>query len=137
MNSKNDFGLQTKKYKTTHLSDEKLKAYLKCIEEVMKEEQLFLQKSLTLQNFSQQTGIKSKYISQTINQLKGMSFSEYILQFRLEKVKVELVDSKNKHITIYGIAQDCGFNSNSRFSHLFKKYTGLTPKQFQQKNSKF
>lgn len=137
MNSKNDFGFQKKKYKTTHLPDEKIKDYLKRIEAAMNKEHFFLQKSLTLHIFSQEVAIKPKYISQVINQQKGVSFSEYILQFRLEKVKKALVDPKNKHLTIYGIAQDCGFNSNSRFSHLFKKHTGLTAKQFQQKHSKF
>lgn len=137
MNSTNDFGISPKKYQTTHLSEEYLKDYLKKIENAMKKEQLFLKKALTLREFSQHINIQPKYISQTINQQKGISFSEYVLQFRLEKVKAELVDSKNKHLTIYGIAQDCGFNSNSRFSHLFKKHTGLTAKQFQQKHSKY
>lgn len=136
MNSTNDFGISPKKYQTTHLSEEHVKGYLEKIENAMKEEQLFLIKQLTLRKFSQHINIQPKYISQAINQQKGLGFSEYVLQFRLEKVKAELVDSKNKHLTIFGIAQDCGFNSNSRFSHLFKKHTGLTAKQFQQKYSK-
>ncbi len=136
MNSTNDFGIQPKKYKGTHLSDSDLKSYLKKIENAMKIDELYLEKSLTLQLFSQKIGIQAKYISQVINQQKQMSFSDYVLQFRLEKVKQELIDPKNKNLTIFGIAQDCGFNSNSRFSHLFKKHTGVTASQFQQNHSK-
>ena len=97
--------------------------------------ELYLQRNLTLQLFSQQIGIKPKYISQAINQKKKMSFSDYIVQFRLSKVKEELIKPENKNLTIFGIAQECGFNSNSRFSFLFKKHTDLTPRQFQKKNS--
>ncbi|MBV7268814.1 helix-turn-helix domain-containing protein [Winogradskyella luteola] len=130
MNSTNEFGIKPKKYKTSPLSREKREMYLKKIEKIMREEKLFLNKNLTLQIFSKLIGIQSKYISQVINQNLDLSFSEYLLQYRIEEVKKNLFDPKKANLTIYGIAQDSGFSSNSRFNYLFKKDTGLTPKQF-------
>jgi len=130
MNSSNEFGIQPKKYKTSPLSTEKRAIYLKKIEKEMQEEKVFLNQNLTLQTFSKSIGIQSKYISQVINQNLDLSFSEYLLQYRIDEVKKNLLDPKKANLTIYGIAQDSGFSSNSRFNYLFKKDTGLTPKQF-------
>ncbi|MBE6727660.1 MAG: helix-turn-helix transcriptional regulator [Ruminococcaceae bacterium] len=33
-------------------------------------------------------------------------------------------------LTITIIAFDCGFNSSSQFTNIFKKYTGFTPKDY-------
>ncbi|MEO1030480.1 MAG: helix-turn-helix domain-containing protein [Bacteroidota bacterium] len=130
MNSDNAFGIKPTKYKTSPLSNEKTELYLKKIETAMREEQMFLNKNLTLQAFSGLIKIQPRYISQVINQKLGLSFSEYLLKYRLQDVKKNLLDPTNKNLSIYGIAQNSGFSSNSRFYYLFKKDTGVTPNQF-------
>ena len=135
MNSNNEFGIKPKKYKTSPLSNEKTYMYLVKIEKAMQEQKLFLNRNLTLQTFSTMTGIQPRYISQVINQKLKIGFSEYLLKYRLQDVKKNLLDPDNKNLSIYGIAQNSGFSSNSRFYYLFKKDTGLTPKQFKDQNS--
>lgn len=131
MNSTNDFGIVPKKYSTSHIPKEKSKEYLASIEAAMRDDQLYLQKNLTLKTFSQYVNINPKYISQIINQNLNMSFSEYVFKFRFEEVKKRLADSNNRNLTIFGIAQESGFKSSSRFNYLFKTHAGLTPKEFQ------
>ncbi len=131
MNSTHDFGITPRKYRTSHISEEKSKEYLANIEAAMKDDKLYLQKSLTLKTFSQYVDINPKYISQIINQNLHMSFSEYVFKFRFDEVKKRLADSNNKNLTIFGIAQESGFKSSSRFNYLFKTHAGLTPKEFQ------
>jgi len=41
----------------------------------------------------------------------------------------------NSNLTIAGIAYDCGFNSQPTFHRAFKSITGITPKEYLQKNS--
>ncbi|WP_299365860.1 AraC family transcriptional regulator [Winogradskyella sp.] len=130
MNSENEFGIKPKKYKTSPLSNEKTEQYLRKIEKAMREEKLFLIKNLTLKTFSGLVGIQSRHVSQVINHDLGLSFSEYVLKYRLEEVKKNLLNPDNNNLTIHGIAQNSGFTSNSRFNYLFKKETGLTPTQF-------
>ncbi|WP_299116047.1 response regulator transcription factor [uncultured Winogradskyella sp.] len=130
MNSDNEFGIKPAKYKSSQLSNETTTQYLKTIEKAMQEEKLFLIKNLTLHTFSGLVKIQSRHISQVINQNLGLSFSEYLLKYRLGEAKKNLLDPDNKNLSIFGIAQNSGFSSNSRFYYLFKKETGLTPKQF-------
>jgi len=134
MNSTNDFGITPKKYMTSPISKEKSNEYLQKIKFAMQSDKLYLNPELTLQTFAHSIGIPSKYISQVINKNLGTSFSDYLLQFRLENVKKNLINPEKQHLTIYGIAQESGFASSSRFNHLFKKHTGLTPGQFQKQN---
>ena len=100
----------------------------------MTENQHYLNPNLTLQQFAKHLNIPSKYVSQTINQNLNISFSEFLLSFRLEEVKKNLLDPKKQHLTINGIAEESGFSSPSRFNHLFKQKTGLTPSQYQKEN---
>ena len=55
---------------------------------------------------------------------------------KIEEVKIELLNDKNKHMSILGIALECGFNSKSTFNLVFKKQTGITPNQFIKENKK-
>lgn len=136
MNSKNDLGIAPTKYRASQISDEKAKRYLTLIESSMRDEKLYLEKDLTLKTFAQQLKINPRYISQVINQELQMSFTDYVFRYRFEDVKKRLTDSSNRNLTIFGIAQESGFKSNSRFNHLFKQHAGLTPKEFQKLHSK-
>lgn len=131
MNSAGELGITPKKYHGSQISEEKTNQYLAKIEAAMEEDKLYLQEDLTLQKLSRSLDISPKFVSQVINQKLEMSFSEYIFRFRLDEVKKRLTDSRNKNKTIFGIAQESGFKSNSRFNYLFKKHTGQTPKEFQ------
>ncbi|MEM9648144.1 MAG: AraC family transcriptional regulator [Bacteroidota bacterium] len=134
MNSANAFGIPPRKYEASQISEQRAREYLLKIESAMEEDKVYLQKNLSLQTFSEYVGISSKFVSQVINQNLNVGFSEYVLRFRLNDVKKRLCDSKNKNLTIFGIAQESGFKSNSRFNYLFKKHLGLTPRQFQKMN---
>ena len=42
---------------------------------------------------------------------------------------------KNSNLNITDIAFDCGFNSSSQFTNIFKKYVSLTPKEYRNKKN--
>jgi len=134
MNSANSYGIQPKKYQTTPLSKEKSITYLSKIKAVMEDDRLYCNTSLKLSTFAEKINIPSKYVSQVINQNLSMSFSDYLMQLRIEDAKHNLINPSKQHLTISGIAEESGFASSSRFNHLFKKFTGLTPSQYQKQN---
>jgi AraC-like DNA-binding protein len=134
MNSTYDFGIKPIKYGTTPLELSKMEAYLKIIDNSFFERQLFKEKNLTLAKLSSEIDISSKYISQVINQMKQMSFSDYLTKQRVEEAKKQLIDPDKKYLSIAGIADDSGFASTSRFNILFKQHTGFTPSEFQKKH---
>jgi two-component system response regulator YesN len=57
----------------------------------------------------------------------GITFSEYLVQFRIERAK-ELL--KNINYNINEIARLVGYKDAKYFSKLFKKEVGLTPTEF-------
>ena len=134
MNSSADFGLKLKKYQSSHLSEILLDEYLDQVERAMKEQKMFLETGLTLSSLSDKLNIPQKYISQAINQRLKMSFSDYLLKYRLEQAAKDLVNPEYQYMSIEGIAQNAGFASLSRFTKLFKANMGITPGQFQKQH---
>ena len=60
----------------------------------------------------------------------GMSITEYINKFRVEKSCLELIYT-DRNIT--EIATENGFNNIQYFSRVFRQFMGCTPKQYQKK----
>lgn len=59
----------------------------------------------------------------------GMSPVEFILRERIKYAKQLL---KNQHIQVNQVCFEAGFDDCNYFIRVFKKYEGITPKQFQQ-----
>jgi AraC-like DNA-binding protein len=98
---------------------------------------MFLDPELTLSHVVKATGIRQKTISAVLNQHAGKSFNEFVNQYRIEELKKRLLKSQS-HLTITGIAFECGFNSQATFQRTFKQFTGVSPTEFlaqQQKKS--
>ncbi|GAB5553123.1 MAG: hypothetical protein Sapg2KO_27140 [Saprospiraceae bacterium] len=89
-----------------------------------------LDTGLNIKLLSQELDTNEKYLSQAINQILGISFTQWINTFRVEEAKVQLLQSSNQHLTLEAIGQQCGFRSKSSFFNAFKKITGLTPNAY-------
>jgi len=86
---------------------------------------------LNLTQVASELSISNQILSQVINQHFEQNFFEFVNAYRLSAAKKKLKDPNLKHLSIQGIAQEAGFKSKSTFYDLFKKETGLTPRQFQ------
>ena len=82
---------------------------------------------LTLNIVANQVHLNASYFSTLFKKEMGMSFKEYLNQVRIEESKRLLANSS---FSIIDIAVSVGFEDQSYFSKVFKKYTGITPKQF-------
>ncbi|MGB8453819.1 MAG: PocR ligand-binding domain-containing protein [Anaerocolumna sp.] len=82
---------------------------------------------ITLENVASQVHLNPAYFSNIFKQSIGSSFKEYLNMVRIEESKRLL---SNTDYSIIDIAIAVGFEDQSYFSKVFKKYTGLTPKQF-------
>lgn len=60
----------------------------------------------------------------------GKTPFEYLNEYRISK---SLDMLKNKNMNITEIALQCGFCSSSYFAEVFRKFVGISPKQFQNK----
>ena len=55
--------------------------------------------------------------------------------YRIEEAKKLLLDPKNKNFTILSVGFEAGFNSKTTFNTVFKKFTGLTPTEFRDRQA--
>lgn len=120
-----------------NIDTETIQKTLAALEKVVHQDRMFLNPELTLNDVVKATNIPQKTISAVLNQHAGKSFNEFINQYRIEEVKKRLLESQ-PHLTITGIAFECGFNSQATFQRTFKQFTGLSPTEFitqQQKKS--
>ncbi len=100
------------------------------LRKTMGEQKLYLLPDLTLRNIEDQLGFSSKDISMAINQSLKKNFYQYVNEYRVEEFKERAVDPSNSHLTLFGIAQECGFSSKATFNRVFKSGTGLSPKEY-------
>ncbi len=102
--------------------------------EYMKNNRPYLDPELTLDQLAKQLSLKSRLLSQVINDELGQNFYDFINRNRIEEASRLLTNPKDPKITVLEVLYEVGFNSKSSFNTLFKKYTGLTPSEFKKKN---
>jgi AraC-like DNA-binding protein len=130
-----DKNIEIIKYKTTGLSSKRAKEFLPVLLKYMETNKPYLNPQLTISMLAEQINIPSNHLSQIINEQVGKNFFEFVNNYRIEEVKNRILDNHGQKFTILAIAFDSGFNSKSSFNSIFKKQTGLTPKQYILKHS--
>lgn len=114
------------------LTPERSGRYLDKLLLFMERERPFTDGDLSVQKLADKLAIPAAHLSQTINELLGKSFPDFINTYRIEEAKKKLLDPGNKHYTVLAIAEEVGFNSKSSFNEVFKKYVKMTPTEFRE-----
>ncbi|OJJ23654.1 hypothetical protein BKI52_04640 [marine bacterium AO1-C] len=123
------------KYANSALNLADRKAILHQIETHLTTTQAYKNPQLKLAQLSEQIQVPAHHISQCLNQELGKNFFEFINTYRVEAVKQQLLLGAHQHLTLFAIASNCGFNSQSSFYRIFKKITGETPRSFLEKST--
>ncbi len=87
---------------------------------------------LTLNEVAGVFGLSPNYLSILFKKNCGIGFSEYIAQAKVNRAKALLMEQDMK---IYEAADQLGFESAFYFSKVFKKVTGISPREFIQQNT--
>lgn len=88
---------------------------------------------LSLELLAEKVNISVSYISAILKKEKNTTFVKYLTTLRMEKAK-ELL--KNPNLKIVDIAENIGFSEAYYFSHSFKKYQGVSPKEYRTNENK-
>lgn len=107
-----------------------LEEWKKRVIQLMEENKLFENPSLTLSEVAKYLDTNSKQVSQVINQGFQLNFNDFINEYRTKAVIEQLKAGAHQQKSLLGIALECGFNSKSTFNRAFKKVTDRTPKRF-------
>lgn len=76
--------------------------------------------------------IPEHHLRYFFNHFRNTNFSQFRNRLRVEHVKQLILSPDNDHISIEGLGTLAGFSSKSSFYSVFKKETGLTPKEFKE-----
>ncbi len=120
-------------YARSGLDQRKIEELKERIETFMEKEKSYLDENLNLNQLAQKLEISSAQLSQVLNQGFEQNFYDYINSLRVEEVKKRIDSEEYAHLSVLGIAFECGFKSKSSFNRHFKKHTGKSPSEF--KNS--
>lgn len=99
---------------------------------IMSDEKPYLDPNITLVTLAKKVKLSREELSETLNKGLGLRFNDYINQYRITEFCELLKQGRNKHLSLVGIAYECGFNSKSTFNRAFKKAKNLSPSEFLQ-----
>jgi len=88
---------------------------------------------ITLSEMSERSGFNEKYLCRVFREFTGETPTEYINRRRVERAAFEMAVNR-KNVT--EAAYESGFNELSHFSRTFKKYKGISPREFCRELSK-
>ena len=82
------------------------------------------------QNLSRSLGLTPAYFCRLFHEKTGQHFSTFLTRTRMEKAQELLAESSGR--TLADISASCGYPNKSYFCQVFKKYTGITPGEYEQ-----
>jgi len=87
--------------------------------------------NITLDDLSRVAGMNPRYFCRFFSSITNQTPMNYVNSYRIEQAAV-MLDSGDVSVTEAGLS--CGFGDTSYFIKCFKKYRGMTPKQYQRQS---
>lgn len=112
------------------LSPEETDTYKTKLLQLFEQEKTWLDPELTLSQLAEKIDLNTTQLSYLINTGLGKNFNDFVNEYRVEAVKQKLIDPAFAHLSLLGIAFECGFNSKATFNRAFKKATGVAPSEY-------
>lgn len=90
-----------------------------------------IQKQITLSEIARLVQLSPAYLTRSFKEATGYAVIEYFNKIKIDRAKELLIESDGK---VRDVAQSIGFGDEFYFSRLFKKITGVSPKEYRRKN---
>lgn len=100
------------------------------IEQVMRYIDDHYAESITLESVASDVNMSPSYLSFLFKKLNGFTLWDYILSKRVNYARQMLQATED---LILNISLESGFNSLTNFNRVFKRITGLSPKEYRKK----
>lgn len=88
---------------------------------------------ITLDDMAAAACISKREVSRCFKENMGRTPFEYLIEYRIAKGKIKLLTTDD---TVLEVALQCGFESASYFTRMFKRYEGISPLEFRNKMKK-
>ena len=86
--------------------------------------------TLSVKDISAHVFLSTSYVCTFFKNETGQTLNQYLTEYRMEKAKNLLADSRYK---IADISSRVGYSDGNYFGKSFKKYTGLSPSEYREK----
>jgi AraC-like DNA-binding protein len=123
-------GRQVQRYAKSGLNAQQLDHVKGSLQSLMEDNKAYLRSDLTLPDLAESLDCSINHVSQAINAGFGMSFFDYLNQYRIKEAMRLMSTDEEEASTVLRVALEVGFNSTSTFYVAFKKVTGKTPAQY-------
>jgi AraC-like DNA-binding protein len=116
--------------RTEKTSEAELAHYQARIIALMENDRLYLDPELSLAELANRLDTNVSVLSAVINRAFGKNFNDFVNEYRVRAVQQYLQNGSASHLSLLGIALECGFNSKSTFNRAFRKMTGVAPSEW-------
>jgi AraC-like DNA-binding protein len=89
----------------------------------------FANPAFSPQHLARKLALSPRYVQALLHET-GASFTERVLELRLQKARTMLMSHQNGRLKVSAIAYACGFNEISYFNQTFRRRFGAPPTQF-------
>jgi tetratricopeptide (TPR) repeat protein len=114
------------KYSQSNLTGEAKTVIIARLEMLIQKDKVFIKPDLTLNNLAEKCMTNRTYLSQILHEKYNMNFNSLINKYRVEEAMRMMADV-DFDIPLKALHSHLGFNSNSTFYEVFRKYTGTSP----------
>lgn len=122
---------QSEKRPAPSLNEEKKASLFQQLEQLMRDRSIYRDNQLTKDKAAELLGTNRTYLSQTINEQTGQTFTQYVNQYRLNEA-IRLLNDPEQDIPLKVIASEVGFSSMTTFYKVFQASVGMPPKQYRE-----
>jgi AraC-like DNA-binding protein len=89
----------------------------------------FANPAFSPRHLAQKLGLSPRYIQALLHET-GVTFTERVLELRLQRARTTLMSRQHERQKVSEIAYACGFNEISYFNQAFRRRFGASPTQF-------
>lgn len=125
-----EYSNDNRKIKSERLSQKGIDELSRKINDIIISKKVYQDAKLTLVEFSKLIGFSTNDVSWFLNNVKKMSFYDFINQLRIEEFVKKVESREYETRTILALSFEVGFNSNSTFYKAFKNVMHETPSHF-------
>ena len=91
----------------------------------------YMNETLSVKDISSHVFLSTSYVCTFFKSETGQTLNQYITEYRMEKAKQLLKDARFK---ITDISSRVGYSDGNYFGKSFKKYSGLSPSEYRERN---
>lgn len=119
----------------TMLTEEKTDDIISRFTSLMTEQKLYTEPDITVASVAERLETNRTYLSRSINDSTGKSFTQIVNDYRVREA-IALLSDRERNLPLKQIASMAGFSSLSTFYSSFQTFTGMTPARYREQLTK-